>query len=239
MNQDALQAYSKFVYIIFDNTRSIKEIQSMLIDKYYNKKEVIDLIAEGDMQIILNHPKVDRIVSDFWEGPYEKHSFLSGSWTFKILKDTVSPDSKFLGYEKQEDYRYGLEKLINPRQQLIHNPRRLEKQKAHAFHFKQWQYSLKVKFVGEALVILIVWLVYFQFNLVIVDYVRIYFNKDQDYEELEAQINNGTFTGTELTQKQAELVAIDDDMIHAAQVTVKYINNTIYLCWVTVTYFMK
>ena len=79
MNQDALQAYSKFVFIIFDNTRSIKEIQSMLIDKYYNKKEVIDLIAEGDMQIILNHPKVDRIVSDFWEGPYEKHSFLSGS----------------------------------------------------------------------------------------------------------------------------------------------------------------
>ena len=82
ISQNLVEKYSKFVCNILDNTESVKEAHKILTQKTMNKLEVVDLIAYGNMQIILGNSRLERVVSDFWSGPYESESFLNYSSTF-------------------------------------------------------------------------------------------------------------------------------------------------------------
>ena len=83
---DVTYYYSTLISLILDNTEDIRHIYIMLTDKLYNHKEVIDVITEWDLQIVMNNSNVDRVVSDFWDGPYETESWLNKSYLFQELK---------------------------------------------------------------------------------------------------------------------------------------------------------
>jgi hypothetical protein len=53
----------------------------------YDGQNVIDLIAELNLTRLLENPIMDNIISNYWEGPYERKYFLEGCSSFKVLKN--------------------------------------------------------------------------------------------------------------------------------------------------------
>ena len=135
LSQNIVEKYSKFVCNILDNTESVKEAHKILTQKTMNKLEVVDLIAYGNMQIILGNSRLERVVSDFWSGPYESESFLNYSSTFWEFKSIIGKRPKFLGYYKDTKYTFGLEYLLKKN----HHEKKsvsTKQPKSHFFNFK-------------------------------------------------------------------------------------------------------
>ena len=82
LNQEVIDKYCKIAVRILDETEDNKQVLHMLTEKWFNRKEVIEIMSEADLQIILNDTKVDRVVNDFWEGPYETQFFMNSSFAY-------------------------------------------------------------------------------------------------------------------------------------------------------------
>ena len=113
------EKYSKLVNKIIDATESMKDVYSLLTDKCFNKKEVIDIISSSDLQIILNNSKVGRVVSDFWTGPFETEFFMNSCMVYQEFYHMFIGGKKFLDYKPQTKYRYSISNLwrgirVNP-----------------------------------------------------------------------------------------------------------------------------
>ena len=157
IDKHIIESYSKLVNLILDNTEDIKEVYLMLTQKCLNKQEVIEIIADCDLQIIMNHAKVDRIVSDFWNGPYETQSFLKDSSAFQEVQVLRRGNKTFLRYFRPTGYKYSISNLWkkNKKKSNLQQRKLLEPQKAHFFHFERWNHSIITKYVIQALVIVI------------------------------------------------------------------------------------
>jgi hypothetical protein len=97
---------------IIDTSTSMNEIKDMLLDKTYSGIVVIDLIEMLNIIEILTNPMMDSIVSNMYNGPYERESVLKKSTCYKIFEeqtllrpgedDFVSRSFKFVG----ADHKY-------------------------------------------------------------------------------------------------------------------------------------
>ena len=82
INQEVIKKYCDIAVKILDETEDPKQILYMLTEKCFNRKEIIDIMSESDLQVILNNSKVERVVNDFWEGPYETQFFMNSSFAY-------------------------------------------------------------------------------------------------------------------------------------------------------------
>ena len=105
--------YSTLISLVLDNTEDIRHTYFMLTDKLLNNKEVIDVIAEWNLQIVMNNSNVDRVVQDFWDGPYESELWLNKSFLFAEISSLFDNNNSFLGFSKHREYWYSFLKLMH------------------------------------------------------------------------------------------------------------------------------
>ena len=82
------QMYIQLISTIIDNTKDFEDIKTLFYDHWYNKCQVIDLIAQNNMWSILQNAKVDLILEDIWLGPYEYNILLT---QYSVMSAIVSP----------------------------------------------------------------------------------------------------------------------------------------------------
>lgn len=70
-----------------EEINDVGTVYLMVTEKMFNKQEVIDVIAYKDLQIILNSPMINRIVSDFWNGPVHTKNFMLYSTSFREIEN--------------------------------------------------------------------------------------------------------------------------------------------------------
>ena len=148
--------YSNVVNSIIDATESMKEVYSLLTDKCFNKKEVIDIISYSDLQSILNNSKVGRVISDFWTGPFETEFFMNNSMAYQQFYSMFIDGKRFLDHKPETKYRYSIEKWWegDETNQIKRKKVKIKPSKAHIFHFERWEKSIMTKYSVEAIFIL-------------------------------------------------------------------------------------
>lgn len=68
--------------------------------KVYEGCELIDLIVEHNLIELLEHEKMDMLVTMYWNGPYALKNFLNSSlkfWTTLYLMNKFTRFSKWVG----------------------------------------------------------------------------------------------------------------------------------------------
>ena len=61
-------------------------MEEYIQDRMYNGDEVIDAMAETNVNGLLQSPIMDNIVSRYWESPYDKAYFFSTSNPYRVIK---------------------------------------------------------------------------------------------------------------------------------------------------------
>ena len=142
---------------ILDATEDMQLVYSMLTEKCFNKKEVIDIIAYCDLQIILNSEKVGRIVYNFWEGHFETEFFMNNCYAYQQCYKMFIDSKRFFGYKPKQRYIFSIENLYKrmTEKEFYELGEKEKLRKAHFFHFKRWDQSLMTKYIIEALFIVI------------------------------------------------------------------------------------
>ena len=74
---------------IIDTWNSMNEIKDMLLDKTYTKIEIIDIIENLNLIEILQNPMLDSIVSNMYNGPFEREPFYKKSTWFKVFQEQI------------------------------------------------------------------------------------------------------------------------------------------------------
>ena len=74
---------------IIDTCNSMNEIKDMLLDKTYTKIEIIDIIENLDLIEILQNPMVDSIVSNMYNGPFEREAIFKKSTWYKVFSEQI------------------------------------------------------------------------------------------------------------------------------------------------------
>lgn len=108
-NQKVKDRYLELIDLLLERIEEVKLVEHILTDLCYNNHQVVDIIATQNLISIMNNPKVNSVITDFWRGPYERNSFLSDSYNFKIIQKLVNGSSDFFTYNPDEN----LSKMAN------------------------------------------------------------------------------------------------------------------------------
>ena len=84
------QLLHKHVIKYIEGVNSISKITTLLEEKWYNKRNVIDIIANYSLFDILSSPKVDIVVNNYWKGIYEWDFFLNRSTCYILYQNQLS-----------------------------------------------------------------------------------------------------------------------------------------------------
>ena len=57
---------------IIEETATGEDIENLIEDRMYDGEQVIEWIANLNVVGLLQSPIMDNIISQYWEGPYEK-----------------------------------------------------------------------------------------------------------------------------------------------------------------------
>lgn len=76
--------------LLIRNSKSVEDVQDLLLDKLYNGIEIIDMVAYLNCIPILQNPVVDVIVSNMYYGPYQRGSFLRESMCVQVIQNEMS-----------------------------------------------------------------------------------------------------------------------------------------------------
>ena len=157
INKGVIEKYSHLVNHIIDSTDDVKEVYLMLTQKWFNRKEVINLISYCDFQIILNNQNIGRIVNAFWEGPFETEFFMQSSYTFQKLKKVFVSSNDFLDFTPKTGYKFSVDWLVNRENPTVVNniPKSKTPNNGHFFNMLVWDKSIKTKFFVEDIFIIV------------------------------------------------------------------------------------
>ena len=199
--------YSEIVNEILDATEDMQLVYSMLTEKCFNKKEVIDIIAYCDLQIILNSSKVGRIVDNFWEGPFETEFFMNNSYSYQQCQKIFIDSNRFFGFRPTRKYIFSIENLWKKSSEieLCEMGEKKKAKKAHFFHFKRWDQSLMTKYTIEAIFIVasVLWTVELAMKLLSINAEIVPFLDPAI--KLYNQIQSDSLSTTERAQLETEL----------------------------------
>ena len=179
--------------MIMDSTEKLPNIRSMVSEKMFNKLEPLDVLAYWNLHRILENQNLDRIVIDFWTGPYETKNFLRSATGFQILTTLCNDDITFMGYARSNRYRYSISRLWGekpPVKKEFYNKHR----KAHFFMYQLWKKSMRVRYTLEAVFLYLAALGLIYRAVIMVE-------KTPDFDYYEGQIAN---VNTELNLKELE-----------------------------------
>lgn len=137
VNKGVVLDYCNIVKMLMDSTDDVSKVYLMVSDKLFSKLEVIDVLAYKNLQVILNSSMIDRIVTDFWEGPYETRFFMHHSTAYLELESLYTEEQTFMNYKKKKKYKYSILKLFSKQER--EQDRTPTKTYAHFFHYKLWK----------------------------------------------------------------------------------------------------
>ena len=72
---------------VIESSSNISEVEDMLTDRNYSGIQVIDMIAFLDIIEILQNPMLDSIISNMYNGPYQREIFLRKSVWYKVIEE--------------------------------------------------------------------------------------------------------------------------------------------------------
>ena len=75
------QLTSIFISVL-ETVKNIDSLTEMCTQQLMNGLEVIDAVTKYDLKRIIQHPIIEGIIMEFWNGPYQTSSFLSTSYCF-------------------------------------------------------------------------------------------------------------------------------------------------------------
>jgi hypothetical protein len=187
----------------------------MLTDKLFNRKEVIDIIAMYDFQIILNNNKVDRIVEGFWNGPYENEWFMNSSFAFQQFSNLFNERRKFLNFNYEPGSKFSIGSIINKplEDDIVVDDNFTDKgHKAHFFHYERWNDSMKTKYIMEAIFLVALWIVIFRVTTLALNANIATVDLYAQYGSLITQLSNSTLTDLEMSSLQSQLTSVTQDL---------------------------
>lgn len=177
---------------------------------------VYDLIASNELYELLNVSKASLIVSSMWDGKYETHSFLNYSLNYQIVKSIIFRQKNLIGYSPDyvdemsisETYKK-LKKKFNTRKERKY----VKPVKAHFFMFKAWKKSMSIRYVIDAVFIIIVGIVLqIQMNTLqetASDWYVIY----PVYWERHTRLQNSSLTVTERVEAQKLFIEVENEYL--------------------------
>ncbi|CAI2386274.1 unnamed protein product [Moneuplotes crassus] len=236
---NVVEVYSNMVVKILDNTQALSQVYTMLTDKCFNRKEVVDILSICDLQTILNHEQVARVVTDFWDGPYEKEFFMNQSTVYREVYGMFIGRKKFLDFHPDNQYKYSIvcscKKKMSPkeRKMLKSSPK-----KAHFFHFNCWDRSLITKYTVEAIFIL--WTSYVLYTDIS---TVLHHSVDNDKYIVQAGQNRDNYDGATNQQIREELDQ-EYDQIQANQeeqlkILYQQMTSILFSGWCLTMYLLK
>ena len=83
-----IEMYTKLTLLLINSIKDSNDIKLIMLDYWYNKHQVIDLIAINNMWSVLQNAKVDLILDNIWNGPYE-YEYLHTDYS--LMSRIVSP----------------------------------------------------------------------------------------------------------------------------------------------------
>ena len=128
----------------------------IFIDTFYNGKMVIDEIATYELYDILHSRKPVVIINEMWSGKYESDFFMKFSLPYKIVQALLVKNNDFVHYYPNFINEFkGLYYIFKPKSKewMYHLDK---KQKAHMFMFKSWKSSMNLRYMIDALSIIVI-----------------------------------------------------------------------------------
>ena len=99
---------------VIEETAAGDDIEILVQDTLYNGLQVIDMIAYLNLTDLLQSPIMDNIVSQYWEGPYERTSFMNECTNYKVIKFArESAIDTFIGGTIYDDVVHNPEKVTS------------------------------------------------------------------------------------------------------------------------------
>ncbi|CAI2382176.1 unnamed protein product [Moneuplotes crassus] len=178
--------------IVIRNSKSVDDVQDLLLDKLYNDIEIIDMIAHLNCIPILQNPIVDVIISNMYYGPYQRGSFLKDSKCFQIIQDELSffPGDDVTASSKMTIFSYKEGNAATMRssnvyeiedggdpfeisdEQIKENAGNDSKEIGHMFQFVVWKKSLDVKYIFNAVIAFTLAVVMQVFSALLIEQIR-------------------------------------------------------------------
>ena len=161
---------------IIKNSKSVEDVEDLLLDKLYNGIEIIDMVAYLNIIPILQNPVVDVIISNMYYGPYQRDSFLKNSMSFQVIYNEVSffPGKEVTASSKMSVFKFKQGKRIKKKNkrniyeidegdsddsskllEVKANQENNVKKKiiiGHMFQFVVWRKALDVRYLFNALI---------------------------------------------------------------------------------------
>lgn len=233
---DTVKKYSDFACSILDSTKNVKHIHAMLTEeKALSGLSIIDMVAYGDMQDVLNNPSVDRIVFDFWNGPYETQSWLNLSPTYSEIQVLFFNKEKFMGQTLMKPKKYWIE-YLKPKKKVRESK---GAHRSHFFQFKQWKYSLKVNFIMETIIILVLSIVIYDKALNSLQSLTEVQTEYNNYKYYSSEIDSGLYSGADLATLNTELAGSYEDLIASSRKFFPQAYMILYFSWTTAPFVLK
>ncbi len=152
---------------IIEEQAAGEDIQLLLEDTNFNGSNVIDNIAYLDITELLMNPVMNEIVSIYWDGPYERVSFIENCTNYRILKNVFrSMNEQLTGFEASDDVVQNPNKIVSSSlgirsvgdikksikkarkktQSVLFGMKKKDKEKSfgHMFMYRVWRDSLFV-----------------------------------------------------------------------------------------------
>ena len=134
----------------------VRKLITINIDTFYNDKMVIDEIANYELFEVLYSRKPVVIINEMWRGKYENDIFMKYSLWFRIVRAILIKNNDFVHYYPNfiDEFK-SLYWLLKPKSKewIYHLDK---KQKAHMFMFKSWKSSMNLRYILDAIFILII-----------------------------------------------------------------------------------
>ena len=205
----------------------------------YNKKAVIDQIAEYELYDVLTSRKSIVICYEIWNGRYETEPFMNYSLNYRIVNAIFFKTQTFSGYSP--NFLFELSKIVRcfRDDDTLYGKKRRKKIKAHAFMFKSWEKSMVLRYLIDALFIIAV-SIFLQIKInEFMSTLTSYYAILDDYNAKQAKANDSSLSPADRANAKYEFSKVEDEYLS--------INNDaydmlmmIYYYWIVFTaYFVR
>ena len=218
-----MEQYAKVANLIIDNCSDLKQAKNMLQDRCLNGYDVIDVVAYGDLQSILDNNTVSIIINDMWKGPYNRKHFMEVSTGYQILMTNLSKRKTFYGYVPNKASSV-LQKVRSFDFSSRHN-----QNYAHFFKYEVWKKSMEVVFIIDGIIIVILAIAYQYLFLSMIGIVSSQNSNIVEWNRLSNLLRDSTLTALEQFTYYSRMLEIEVEMLPEIEKVVSQYTLFIYV----------
>ena len=202
-----LEQYAKVANLIIDNCSDLKQAKNMLQDRCLNGYDVIDVVAYGDLQSILDNNTVSIIINDMWKGPYNRKHFMEVSTGYQILMTNLSKRKTFYGYVPNKASSV-LQKVRSFDFSSRHN-----QNYAHFFKYEVWKKSMEVVFIIDGIIIVILAIAYQYLFLSLLGNLSSQSTQIREWNRLRALLTDSSITEFERYTYYLQFIKLEEELL--------------------------